>query len=265
MAADVSIIVPAYNMERFLVETLDSIEAEIKPTSLAVEVIVMDDGSTDGSLALARNYAAHHANIRVLTQPNAGPSVARNRAINEATGRYIFPLDADDLLGAGFLEHAVQILDTDPEVKAVCGEDLFFGEKQGPWRLPRFSRTLLARRNLICVSALYRRTDWERVGGYCEELVGYEDWDFWLSIFKGGGRVVRLSCPAIHYRIRSGSKRIADRKRKRETIDLLNRRHAGFFEQVLCGPLHYQRTWSKPLNLLTKWGRKLGLVRKQHE
>ena len=115
MAADVSIIVPAYNMERFLVETLDSIEAAIKPTSLAVEVIVMDDGSTDGSLALARNYAAHHANIRVLTQPNAGPSVARNRAINEATGRYIFPLDADDLLGAGFLEHAVQILDTDPE------------------------------------------------------------------------------------------------------------------------------------------------------
>jgi len=188
MAADVSIIVPAYNMERFLVETLDSIEAAIKPTSLAVEVIVMDDGSTDGSLALARNYAAHHANIRVLTQPNAGPSVARNRAINEATGRYIFPLDADDLLGAGFLEHAVQILDTDPEVKAVCGEDLFFGEKQGPWRLPRFSRTLLARRNLICVSALYRRTDWERVGGYCEELVGYEDWDFWLSIFKGGGQ-----------------------------------------------------------------------------
>ena len=89
MAADVSIIVPAYNMERFLVETLDSIEAAIKPTSLAVEVIVMDDGSTDGSLALARNYAAHHANIRVLTQPNAGPSVARNRAINEATGRYI--------------------------------------------------------------------------------------------------------------------------------------------------------------------------------
>lgn len=48
MAADVSIIVPAYNMERFLVETLDSIEAAIKPTSLAVEVIVMDDGSTDG-------------------------------------------------------------------------------------------------------------------------------------------------------------------------------------------------------------------------
>ena len=129
MAADVSIIVPAYNMERFLVETLDSIEAAIKPTSLAVEVIVMDDGSTDGSLALARNYAAHHTNIRVLTQPNAGPSVARNRAINEATGRYIFPLDADDLLGAGFLEHAVQILDTDPEVKAVLRRRPVFRRK----------------------------------------------------------------------------------------------------------------------------------------
>ncbi|MDE5963179.1 MAG: glycosyltransferase family 2 protein, partial [Alistipes sp.] len=116
MAADVSIIVPVYNMEHFLTETLDSIEAAIAP-SLAVEVIVMDDGSTDGSFALAQDYAARHERIRVFTQPNAGPSVARNRAIAEATGRYIFPLDSDDLLGRDFLEQAVRILDERPKVK----------------------------------------------------------------------------------------------------------------------------------------------------
>lgn len=252
MAADVSIIVPVYNMERFLAETLDSIWPAVAP-SLAVEVIVIDDGSTDGSLALARAYASEHGNIRVLTQPNAGPAVARNRAISEATGRYIFPLDADDLLGQGFLNEAARLLDERPDVKVVCGEDEFFGAKQGPWRLPRFSRKLLARRNLICASALYRRSDWEQAGGYCDRIVGYEDWDFWITILKGGGNVVRLSQPAIYYRIRSSSKRIRDRKFKRHSIDILNSRHAEFFEEVLCGPLRYQRTWSKPLNLLSKW------------
>ncbi len=249
---DVSIIVPVYNMEEFLTETLDSIEKAIAPP-LTMEVIVINDGSTDGSLALARDYAARHEHIRVLTQPNAGLASARNHAIREATGRYIFPLDADDLLGIGFLEEAVRTLDEHPEVKVVCGSNVFFGAKQGPWRLPRFSRSLLARRNLICASALYRRTDWEQTGGYCEYIVCYEDWDFWISILKGGGEVVRLQCPAIHYRIRSGSMRVRGRKQKCEVIDTLNSRHADFFEQVLCGPLHYQRTWSKPLNLLSKW------------
>lgn len=262
MAADVSIIVPVYNMEHFLTETLDSIEAAIAP-SLAVEVIVMDDGSTDGSLAVARDYAARHEHIRVFTQPNAGLAAARNHAIAEARGRYIFPLDSDDLLGRDFLEQAVRILDERPEIKVVCGSDEFFGEKQGHWRLPRFSRSLLARRNLICASALYRRSDWEQAGGYCEYIVCYEDWDFWISMLKGGGEVARLSCPAIHYRIRKGSMRVRGRKQKREVIDTLNSRHAEFFNEVLCGPLHYQRTWSKPLNLLAKWCGKFGFARRQ--
>lgn len=252
MAADVSIIVPVYNMERFLTETLDSIWPAIAQT-LAVEVIIIDDGSTDGSLALARAYASEHENIRVLTQPNAGLAAARNHAIAEATGRYIFPLDSDDLLCPEFLADAVRILDNRPDVKVVCGSNEFFGAKQGPWRLPRFSRKLLARRNLICASALYRRSDWEQAGGYCEYIACYEDWDFWITILKGGGEVVRLQRPAILYRIRRGSMRVRGRSQKREIIDTLNSRHAEFFEQVLRGPLHYQRTWSKPLNLLSKW------------
>lgn len=182
---DVSIIVPVYNMEAYLIETLDSIEKAIAPP-LTVEVIVMNDGSTDNSLALAREYAANHENIRVLTQSNAGLAAARNHAIQEATGRYIFPLDSDDLLCVGFLNEAARLLDEHPEVKVVCGEDEFFGAKQGPWHLPRFSRSLLARRNLICASALYRRSDWEQVNGYCEYIACYEDWDFWISILKGG-------------------------------------------------------------------------------
>lgn len=255
----VSIIIPVYNSERYLAQTLDSVLA-VSPPLADMEVVLVDDGSTDRSLEIARDYAARYGFIRVLEQPNAGPVRARNNAVEHARGRYIFPLDSDDLLVPDFLAEAVGVLDREPEVKVVAGRNEFFGGRKGPWRLPEFSLRLLARRNLICVSALYRREDWVRVGGYCEEIVALEDWDFWISVLKEGGRVVTLDGAAIRYRIRPGSKRVRDRAWKHHVVDTLNRRHAAFFERELCGPLHYQRTWSRPLNRLR---RLLGLKREK--
>ncbi len=252
---DISVIVPVYNMEGFLRETLDSIAAatpSLEAAGRSLEVVVIDDGSRDGSLRLAREYAASHPSVRVLSQPNRGLAAARNRAISEARGRYLFPLDADDLLGPDFLVGAAEVLDRRPEVKVVSGQNEFFGDRTGAWRLPDFSLELLARRNLICASALYRRSDWERAGGYCEQIVCYEDWDFWIAVLKDGGEVVRLPRPAIRYRIRGGSMRVRGRRFKREVVDTLNARHGDFFERVLCGPLRYHRTWSRPWNRLLR-------------
>ena len=94
-----------------------------------------------------------------------------------------------------FLEHAVQILDTDPRSKSGFAAKTCFRRKtRGRGDCPVFHAPCWPRRNLICVSALYRRTDWERVGGYCEELVGYEDWDFLAVDFQGGqSRAIILS------------------------------------------------------------------------
>ena len=150
---DISVIVPVYNMEGFLRETLDSIAAatpSLEAAGRSLEVVVIDDGSRDGSLRLAREYAASHPSVRVLSQPNRGLAAARNRAIAEARGRYLFPLDADDLLGPDFLVGAAEVLDRRPEVKVVSGQNEFFGDRTGAWRLPDFSLELLARRNPIC-------------------------------------------------------------------------------------------------------------------
>lgn len=68
---------------------------------------------------------------------------------------------------------------------------------------------------MIPISAMYRRSDWVRVGGYCKEIIAREDWEFWISILKNGGEVVRLSQVGLYYRVRSGSKRISDRALKR--------------------------------------------------
>ncbi|MDX2132024.1 MAG: glycosyltransferase [Planctomycetota bacterium] len=96
----VSSIIPAFNAEATLARALDSLLAQSVP---AWEAIVVDDGSTDGTGALARAYAARDRRIRVVSQPNAGPSIARNQGIGLASGAFVYFLDADDwLLPAGF-------------------------------------------------------------------------------------------------------------------------------------------------------------------
>ena len=245
----VSVVIPVYNMETYLAETLDSVLASDYP---ALEVVVMDDGSRDGSLELARRYAERHPNVRVFTQPNGGVCVARNRAIREAKGVYILPVDADNRIAPDFISSAVRVIEARPEVKVVSCRAEFFGARQGEWKLPPFSLALLARKNMMDTCALYRRADWERVGGYCEEIIAREDWEFWIAMLKDGGEVVRLPETGLYYRVRPRSKRVSDRALKRHVVDTLNRRHPEFFERELGGPLRYRRSWSRLVNRLSR-------------
>lgn len=251
----VSVIIPFYNMEDFLAQTIDWVMESTYPT---MEIILVDDGSTDTSGTIARRYAERFDKITFLKQENRGVSVARNHGISHARGQYILPVDGDDRLCSGFIEEAVRVLEARPEVKVVTSESEFFGGKAGPWKLPVFDINLLARKNIMHASALYRKTDWAAAGGYCPEMKGREDWDFWISMLKNGGEVVRLPIVGYKYRIRPNSKRIRTRKLKRQINDQLNARHPEFFKRVLGGPLRIQRTWSKPYNKLLAF---LGLLR----
>lgn len=244
----VSVVIPVYNMELFLEEAVRSVLASSYP---AIEVILMDDGSTDGSYALAQKLAAH-PQVKAYTQANSGVCRARNHAISLASGKYILPVDADDLISENFIRDAVCILEADTQVKAVACRGRFFGAKNADWKLPEFSLPLLARKNMLPASCLFRRDDWVRVGGYCEEIIAREDWEFWISVLKDGGKVVRLPQIGLHYRVRNHSKRVSDRKLKRHVIEVLNRRHPEFFERELGGPLRYNRSWSRVINFFDR-------------
>ncbi|WP_302559784.1 glycosyltransferase [Phocaeicola coprocola] len=241
----VSVVVPVYNMEAFLPETLDSILASDYPN---FEVVVVDDGSKDASYRIACDYAKKDQRVRAYTQPNGGACAARNQAVRLAKGEFILPVDADNLIEPGLIADSVKEILKDPSVKVVAPRADFFGERTGEWKLPPFSLHLLARKNIMDTCALYRKVEWERAGGYCESIIAREDWEFWIAVLKDGGKVVRLPEIGLHYRIRNVSKRVTDRSLKRHVVKTLNARHPEFFERELGGPLRYRRSWSVLLN-----------------
>lgn len=232
-------------MSAFVEETLVSLVAS---TYRPLEILVVNDGSKDDSAEIVEQFARKHSEVRLIRQTNSGVSAARNNALRQAQGKYILPVDADDKIAPNFIAHAVEQMEQNPALKIVCCRAEFFGEKTGEWKLPPYSPALLARKNMIPATALFRKEDALRFGGYATEEVYREDWDFWLSIMEHGGDVVRLDEIGFFYRIRTGSRRTMSHNKKREMINLINKRHPQFMLQHLGGPLHYHRTWSSLLN-----------------
>jgi len=241
----VSIVIPAYNAEKYLNETVASALAS---SYSYLEVIIVNDGSTDNTQKEIERIITSHPRIKTIYQNNQGVSVARNAGISIAIGKYILPLDADDLISPDYIEKAVEILNNKDQVKMVCGLGEFFGDRQGGWKLKPFSRRLLARKNMLYVSGIFRKLDFDKTDGFCPEIKGPEDWDFWISLLKRGGEVIRIPEVCLYYRVHADSKRLASKRLKKQAIGILNKRHKAFFYRELGGKLHYRRTWSRLFN-----------------
>lgn len=112
----VSVIVPVYNAEKYLRRCIDSL---VNQTLKDIEIILVDDGSTDGSLSVCNEYAEKCNNIKILTQNNQGPSVARNNALNIAEGKYIGFVDSDDFIEKETYEIAVNELEKNSDINLV--------------------------------------------------------------------------------------------------------------------------------------------------
>ncbi|MEI6554806.1 MAG: glycosyltransferase family A protein [Paludibacter sp.] len=241
----VSIIIPAYNCAEYIEETVASATASTYPY---IEIIITNDGSTDSTAEIIDRIAAKNPNIKIFNQDNQGVSATRNFCISKASGKYILPLDGDDLISVDYIEKAVKVLSGNEHIKIVYGKAEFFGDRTGNWNLPEFNIHLLARKNLIYITSLFRKSDFDKTNGFCPEMPSLEDWDLWISLLENGGQVVCLPDKCFYYRVHGRSSRIATRNLKKNMIDILNSRHKAFFERELGGKLHYQRTWSRTIN-----------------
>lgn len=200
----VSVIIPCYNMGAYVGEAVASVLAQ---TYRDFEIIVVDDGSDDPATGRCLDTLVAVGAIRLIRTSNQGVSAARNRGIEAAAGQYILPLDADDLIAPDFLEKTVRILNQQPEVGIAGTDALLFGAANEIRRLPVFSFHRLLSENLFFATSLFRKSDWQAVGGYCEAMrFGWEDWEFWIAMTRRGVTAVRIPEPLFLYRIRSESR-----------------------------------------------------------
>ena len=231
----VSVIIPSYNLGQYLRETLDSVAAQ---TYDDWECLVVENGSTDGSLAIVNGYCYHDTRfIPVVFQENVGVAAARNRALELAEGEYILFLDADDLITPGYMAAAVEALDADPSLTVVYGQGQRFGAETS-WDLPPFSMDTMLARNCLYISCFFRKSQAAAFDPAFK--TGFEDWDFWLSLLESveNPKVLQLPELCFLYRTRRGSRNagVTDEALKDIRFRLWEK-HKALYAKHFCNPL----------------------------
>ena len=215
-----SVIVPVHNVEDYLAECLDSL---LEQTLTSLEIVVVDDGSTDGSAAIVADYAARDDRIRVVTQPNRGLGAARNAGIAVATAPYLTFLDSDDTIPRSAYAQMVATLDR-------TGSDFVVGAvrrvRNGKRSVPAWTRNVHQRERLsvtidefpeamqdvIACNRMFRRDFWiERIGPF-EEGVAYEDHVPMVTAYLRARAFDVLTTVTYNWRIRENATSIGQQK-----------------------------------------------------
>lgn len=199
MQKKVSVIIPCYNQGKYIKEAIDSV---LNQTYKNIEIVIINDGSTDNSSQIISNLISDKSNIKFIdNKENNGIIYARNFAIDEASGEYILPLDADDIIKPSYIEKAVKILEERSDIGIVYGKVKFFGAKNSIWDLQKFDKEKMIFVNQIVCSALFRKEDFYKAGKYKDYMKkGCEDWDLWLSFIELGLGVYQIDEILFLYR-----------------------------------------------------------------
>lgn len=226
-ASLVSVIVPAYNAERFLA---DSVRSVLGQTREELELVIVNDGSTDRTGELAHSFRAADPRVRVVDKPNGGLSSARNAGIARARGELLCFLDADDVFLPDKLERQVAFLELFPSSDLVYSDHYVGDASLAPVLLDRRAppaipmRQLLACRNWFApMAALLRAGLQRRIGLFDESLAASEDWDFWIRASETG-ILSYLPGPVGVYRTH-GAQMHNDARRMREAQEKVVRKN----------------------------------------
>ena len=188
----VSVIIPSYNYASFLPQAVASVLGQRAP-GLEVEVIVVDDGSTDNTVEVAESLGS---DITFIQQANSGPSAARNAGLRAASGDFVAFLDADDLFARGLLASQLRVFEAQPELDMVICRCMDIQHGQGDqglalWSLPNSHWDVHAcNANLAPIHCFLLRMSCARRAGYFDEVIHYcEDQEYWLRCYGLGAKV----------------------------------------------------------------------------
>src|SRR5688572_21060661 len=223
----VSVVIPCYNHGHFVAEALRSVS-----TSLPIEIIVIDDGSTDSTADVLATFETPHP-FRPVRQPNAGLLRARNRGLRESRGHFVLFLDADDRLAPGALELGAAALDEHPECAFVFGRCTMMDRDGTLLTTPRYPRIVrdhyreLLRRNYIWTPAvaMFRREAVERAGGFNPKVNAAADYELYLHIARHHP-VYDHGAIVAHYRRHDENMSGNAGRMLRETLEVLRSQRA---------------------------------------
>ena len=219
----VSIIITCYNYGKFVKDAIDS---AINQTYKPIEIVIVNDGSTDNSDDIIKSYL-QNPNIVYVTQSNTGLSIARNNGIEKSTGEIIVCLDADDYFSPEYIENIVKNF---TDYKTIVSTDVYHTDEflnllGHVWPTSPTTYTDLLTNNYVCVSSGFSRKLFDEVGGYDSKMnrMGCEDWDLWIRMHKAGANVVVINSldntnPYYRYR-KHGYSMIDDSIKNRKNID----------------------------------------------
>lgn len=206
----VSILIPLYNSEEYIAETIDSC---LDQTYDNIEIIIVDDGSTDSSLDIAREYENKHKNIKVDVQKNSGAPVARNRAFALSTGDYIQYIDADDLMQPDKIYLQMEVLKNSDDLTIVFGKYGYFKKtiENTEWKdLPVNKNYNSGKQFLLELWEsgmaviphmwLTPRKLIEKSGGWDESLAKNQDGEFFARVVFRASKVLFIENSIGYYR-----------------------------------------------------------------
>lgn len=214
----VSIIIPVYKQAEYLP---DAIESALNQTYKNIEVIIVNDGSPDASAEIAAKYP-----VTLINQANKGLASARNAGIMNATGDYILPLDADDILLENCIERMMQ-----ESADVIASSFKCFGVSDrecvlGPIPILEDFKTA----NRIGYFSAIKKEVLLEVGGYNPRMLwGYEDWDIWIDIFKRGHTLKVIPDILVLYRTKKESMLAEADRHRDELIAQMKKNHPTVF------------------------------------
>lgn len=227
MSFIISVIIPCFNSGLFLKEAIESVRNSEKTK---FEIVLVNDGSTDGfTLTLLEEF--ERKGIKVIHQANQGPAAARNKGVIHSASEYLLFLDSDNKIKTDYLTLAKDILDSSRDIGVVYSKASFFGElsdSEDRFLSRDFSKDSLLAGNYIDMCSIVRRVVFDEVGGFDEhkDLIGWEDWDFWIRISQTDWKFHFIDQELFEYRVRNESLMgTSDQIRKEKMLQYLGMKH----------------------------------------
>ena len=218
----ISVTIPVHNRERFL---RDCIQSVIDQQFEDMEILIVDDGSTDDTAGVARSLAGP---IRYFYQPKAGAAAARNLGVKHARGEYLAFLDSDDLWPPGKLARQLRVLQGPPPFDVVVGHKRFF---RSPLDFDAHSIPSLGLPAMLC-----RKSVWTLLGGLDETLRHGEDLDFFMRVSESRIPIAYETDVAVHCRYHEGNMSHALEERRADMLKLLGKKLARNRQDPNLGP-----------------------------